>query len=209
MPLVEGLSFVDGVLVGAGIRDQVRVIASGKVLTGFSLVRNLSLGADVCNSARAMLFALGCIQALKCDTNKCPTGITTQDKELTKGLDVPTKSVRVASYQRKTVEAALDIIGAIGLESCEAVERNHVMKRVSISQAKSFAELYPLPARGSLVDGSCEVKETLHFWHQGKELNTLMSHRKVRYLQDGRRGELSRGEVLKESLQTDGSAHHG
>ena len=154
MPLVEGLAFVDGILNGAGIRDQVKVIASGKVLTGFSVVRNLALGADVCNSARAMLFALGCIQALKCDTNKCPTGITTQDPELAKGLDVPSKSVRVASYHRKTVEAALDIMGAIGLSSPEACERHHVTKRVSIAEAKTLAELYPLPSRGSLLNAT-------------------------------------------------------
>ena len=154
MPLVEGLAFVDGILIGAGIRDQIKVIASGKVLTGFSIVRNLALGADVCNSARAMLFALGCIQALKCDTNKCPTGITTQDPELAKGLDVGTKSVRVASYHRKTVEAALDIMGAIGLSSPQACERHHVTKRVSIAKAETLAVLYPLPPRGSLLNST-------------------------------------------------------
>jgi glutamate synthase domain-containing protein 2 len=74
---------------------HIKIICSGKVVSGFSVVRNLSLGADVCNSARAMLFALGCVQALKCNTNRCPTGITTQDPELMKGLDVNSKKVRV------------------------------------------------------------------------------------------------------------------
>jgi glutamate synthase domain-containing protein 2 len=85
-PLVEGLSLVNNLLVGAGVREELKIICSGKVLSGFSVVRNLALGADVCNSARAMLFALGCIQALKCNTNKCPTGITTQNKDLMSGI---------------------------------------------------------------------------------------------------------------------------
>ena len=101
-PLREGLTLVNNVLRGAGCRDQIKIIASGKVSSGFSIVRNLALGADLCNSARAMMFALGCVQALKCNTNRCPTGITTQDKELMTGLDVESKSVRVYNYHSKT-----------------------------------------------------------------------------------------------------------
>jgi len=130
-PLVEGLTFVHNVLIGAGVRDKLKIICSGKVVSGFSIVRNLSLGADVCNSARAMLFALGCIQALKCNTNRCPTGITTQDKELMKGLDVESKSVRVFNYHKKSVEYALDIVGAIGVENPSEVNGTHLMKRLS------------------------------------------------------------------------------
>lgn len=153
-PLVEALTFVDSILSGAGIRDEIKVIASGKVLTGFSIVRNFALGADVCNSARAMLFALGCIQALKCDTNKCPTGITTQDKELMKGLDVESKSVRVMTYHKKTVEAALDIFGACGLDHPTMITRSHVMKRVSVADgAMSYEDLFPRPTAGALRRG--------------------------------------------------------
>jgi len=104
-PLVEGLSFVHQILIGAGIRHHTKIICSGKVISGFSVVRNLALGADLCNSARGMLFALGCVQALKCNTNRCPTGITTQDPELMKGLDVNSKSYRVFNYQKDTVHA--------------------------------------------------------------------------------------------------------
>jgi glutamate synthase domain-containing protein 2 len=92
-PLVEGLTFIHSVLVGAGLRNpvdksksKIALIASGKVLTGFSMYKNFALGADVCNAARSFLFSLGCIQALKCNTNTCPTGITTQDPELSWGL---------------------------------------------------------------------------------------------------------------------------
>jgi glutamate synthase domain-containing protein 2 len=92
-PLVEGLTFIHSVLVGVGLRNpidksksRVALIASGKVLTGFSMYKNFALGADVCNAARSFLFSLGCIQALKCNTNTCPTGITTQNPELSWGL---------------------------------------------------------------------------------------------------------------------------
>ena len=176
-PLVEGLTLVDSVLIGAGIRDQIRIIASGKVLSGFSIVRNLALGADVCNSARAMLFALGCIQALKCDTNKCPTGITTQDPELVKGIDVGSKSVRVMNFQKKTVEAAMDIIGAIGVESCEQVKREHIMKRISIGKSMSFAELYPVPTPGSLMSQS-GPKLIQEAWNSG-----VLLHQKSKLIQ--------------------------
>src|SRR5262249_39362214 len=70
-PLNEGLSFVHYALVGANLRDRMRLIASGKVNTGFQITTKVALGADMCNAARAMMFALGCIQALRCNSNKC------------------------------------------------------------------------------------------------------------------------------------------
>jgi glutamate synthase domain-containing protein 2 len=85
-PLVEGLVFVNQMLIGAGLREDIKIICSGKVVSGMSLVRNLALGADLCNAARAMMFALGCIQALKCNTNHCPTGIATNNPRLMAGL---------------------------------------------------------------------------------------------------------------------------
>jgi glutamate synthase domain-containing protein 2 len=103
MPLMEGIWVVRSILEGAGLRDRVKIIASGRVVSGFSLVKALAMGADACNAARAMMFALGCIQALKCNTNKCPTGITTQDPELMQGLHVPSKALRVANFQMGTV----------------------------------------------------------------------------------------------------------
>ncbi len=103
MPLAEGLAFTHALLRGAGLRERVRVIAAGKIVTGFHLVRTLALGADVCNAARAMLFALGCIQSHKCHTNTCPTGITTQDPRLMAGLNVPDKVRRAGERSERTV----------------------------------------------------------------------------------------------------------
>ncbi len=90
-PLVDALMFVNNLLLGTGLREELKIIASGKILSGFSMLRTTALGADVMNSARAFMFALGCIQSLKCNTNKCPTGITTQDPMLMYGLDISTK----------------------------------------------------------------------------------------------------------------------
>ena len=110
LPLYEGLRFVDSFLKGANLRDDVKLIGSGKVYNGFSLVKTLAAGADTCNAARSFMFSLGCIQALKCNSNKCPTGITTQDPNLESGLNVENKQVRVANFHSGTVHAAAEIV---------------------------------------------------------------------------------------------------
>jgi glutamate synthase domain-containing protein 2 len=114
MPLEEGLVVVRNLLIGAGLRSKVRIVASGKVTNGFSLVRTLALGADATCAARAFMLSLGCIQALKCNTNRCPTGIATQDRDLQYGLDPAEKSHRVYNFHRKTMDAAAEIVGTIG-----------------------------------------------------------------------------------------------
>ena len=114
LPLEEGLVVVRNLLTGAGMRSKVKINASGKVMSGFSLVRTLALGADMTCAARAFMLSLGCIQALKCNTNKCPTGIATQNKELQYGLDPQDKSHRVYNFHRKTMQAAAEIVGTIG-----------------------------------------------------------------------------------------------
>jgi len=131
-PLVLGLSFAHAVLVGAGLREsqdksqsKIALIASGKILTGMSMYRTFALGADVCNAARSFLFSLGCIQALKCATNTCPTGITTQDPKLSWGLDPSYKQVRVANFQRGTVDACVELMEATGVESWAKISSNH------------------------------------------------------------------------------------
>ena len=105
MPAREAWTFVHNALVGVGKRDEVRVIASGKIMTGFHMIRAMALGADLCNSGRGMMFALGCIQSLRCNSNTCPTGITTQNPALTKGLVVPDKAERVFRFHRPPSKA--------------------------------------------------------------------------------------------------------
>jgi len=154
MPMIEALVFVDSMLQGAGIREHIKLIASGKIYNGFTTVRALALGADICNSARAMMFAIGCIQALKCNTNHCPTGVATQDKRLMEGLVVSDKEVRVYNFHHKAIEVAGELIGAIGIEDHTKLARKHVVKRISESQCRSYAEIYPNVVKGSLLEGT-------------------------------------------------------
>jgi glutamate synthase domain-containing protein 2 len=140
-PLREALYFVDCTLKQFGLREHIRVIASGKVLTAFNLFEKLALGADLCNSARGMMLALGCIQSYRCNTNKCPTGITTNQPSLVSGLDITDKSVRVESYHRKTMEALCELLGAAGLHSAREVALKHISCRHD-GRVFTLAELY-------------------------------------------------------------------
>jgi glutamate synthase domain-containing protein 2 len=151
MPLREALAFVYDALTGFDLKQHIRIIASGKVATGFDLVKNFALGADMCNSARGMMFALGCIQALECNTNTCPTGVATQDKSLMKGLVVDDKKVRVANFQQQTVGSAVQMIGAAGLKHPADIHRSFIYRRVSANLIQTYAELYPYIPKGSLL----------------------------------------------------------
>jgi len=160
MPGRDGLVLVHNALVGAGLRDKVRVIYSGKVLSSFHMIRAFSLGADTCNSARAMMFALGCIQALRCNNNTCPTGITTQNPALIKGLHVPSKTERVYQYHRATINALLEMLAAMGLKAPADVLPDHVFRRVDDLNVRSFAEIYEFLESDVLVSGESECSLT-------------------------------------------------
>lgn len=155
-PLNEGLSFVHNALVGAGLRDQVRIIASAKVNTGFQIATKVALGADMCNAARAMMFALGCIQALRCNTNQCPTGVATQDPQLVGGLHVGDKSARVARFHRETVKSFFEVLGAAGMHVPADLKPWHVLRRVGSGEIRSYADLYPSIDPGALLSGSVQ-----------------------------------------------------
>lgn len=153
-PLREGLMFAHDALRGAGIRDDVRLFSAGKIATGFDVLHHLALGADACNSARGMMFALGCIQALKCNSNHCPAGVATQEPRLVDGLVVADKATRVASFHHKTVEAVLELCGAAGLDSPAELRRDHINQRVTPTQILTMAESFPLLAVGCFIDGT-------------------------------------------------------
>jgi glutamate synthase domain-containing protein 2 len=152
-PLVDGLTFVHNALVGVGLRDQIKIIASGKVASGFGLTRLLALGADLCNAARSMMLALGCIQARKCNSNECPAGVATQDSSLTGGLDVESKAVRVARYHAETLQAATDLMGAAGLASPEDLRPWHITRRVSQLETLHYGEIVDYIEPGALLQG--------------------------------------------------------
>ncbi|MFV5698041.1 FMN-binding glutamate synthase family protein [Flavobacterium sp. ZT3R17] len=128
MPFEPALIFVNKTLVSFGIRDKIRIICSGKIISGYSILRAIALGADMCNSARGFMFSLGCIQALRCNNNTCPTGVATQDKMLIKGLVVTDKSERVFHFHKNTLHAANELLAAAGKKSFADVDINIFMR---------------------------------------------------------------------------------
>lgn len=150
-PLEEALTFVHEALIGYNLRQHIRVIASGKVMTGFHLYSRMALGADICNSARGMMLALGCIQARQCNTNKCPTGIATSNENLVAGLVPSDKRVRVYNYHRQTIHAFAELLGASGLTCTSQISRHSVHRRISGDSVKSYATLFPYIERGSFL----------------------------------------------------------
>ncbi|WP_353117110.1 FMN-binding glutamate synthase family protein [Myroides odoratus] len=153
-PMLDGLAFVHNILTGMGIRQHIKIIASGKVTSSFHIARAMALGADTCNSARAMMIAVGCIQALLCNTNRCPTGIATQDPKLTIGLDVADKKVRMANYHKGTIESFVELLGASGLDDMKNITRTHIYRRVSLNDMLTYEEIFPSLKVGSLLEGN-------------------------------------------------------
>ena len=141
-PLADALPVVDDLLVRYGLRDEIKIIASGRILTAFNMAQRLAMGADICNSARGMMMALGCIQALRCNSNACPVGVATQDKHLVAGLVVEQKRDRVASYQRETVHTLMELCAAAGLSSPDELTRFHINRRVSSIETQTYAAIY-------------------------------------------------------------------
>lgn len=139
MPLEPALIFVNKALIHWNIRDKVRVICSGKVISGYTILRALALGADLCNSARGFMFSLGCIQALRCNTNECPTGVATQNKMLMKGLVVTDKSERVYQFHKNTLHAANELLAAAGKSSFSEVDASIFMRG---DEFEHLADLY-------------------------------------------------------------------
>jgi glutamate synthase domain-containing protein 2 len=151
MPLREALAFVVDCLTGFNLKKDIRVAASGMMFSGFHLIKNLALGADFCYSARGMMLALGCIQSLECNTNRCPTGITTQNPNLIKGLVVEDKIPRVASYHKQTINSVGELLAAAGLERTDRLNRSHINRRVNATTTQRYDEIFPYLAVGSLL----------------------------------------------------------
>jgi glutamate synthase domain-containing protein 2 len=162
-PLREGLTYARNCLIGAGLRDKIKLGASGRIVTAFDMARTLALGADWCNVARGFMFSLGCVQALSCHTGHCPSGVATQDPIRQKALDVPLKSERVRRFHAATLEALAELTGAAGLHHPREFRAEHIMRRVSETELRSFAEIYPTIAPHSLIEGTAHPLYT-EFW---------------------------------------------
>ncbi|OQY94375.1 MAG: FMN-binding glutamate synthase family protein [Sphingobacteriales bacterium UTBCD1] len=157
-PMLDSLAFVHNILNGLDIRKHIRIITAGKITSAFHIARAMALGADTCNSARAMMMAIGCIQALLCNTNRCPTGITTQDPRLTIGLDVADKKVRLANYHTGTIKNFVELLGASGLDDMKNITRSHIYRRVSLNEMITYEEIFPSVKVGSMLHGEIPVK---------------------------------------------------
>lgn len=152
MPLLEGLRLVHNTLVGLNLRQHIRLGASGKIISGFDVIRTVALGADWCNSARGFMFALGCIQAQTCHTGNCPTGVTTQDPKRQIALVVPNKSERVQNFHRQTLESVQEMLQATGLMQPSDLSLKHIMRRMSDHEVQNLDSLMQSVAPGALLN---------------------------------------------------------
>ena len=151
MPLRDGLRLVHNSLVGAGLRERIKIGASGKVISAFDIARCLALGADWCNSARGFMFALGCIQSRSCHTDHCPTGVATQDPVRQRAIVVTDKAERVFYFHANTLHALADLVGAAGLNRPGDITPHHLMVRHAHGNAKSLAASVETLAAGALL----------------------------------------------------------
>jgi len=156
VPMREGLLFVHNVLVGAGLRDKLRLGAAGKIVSAFDIASVLAIGADWANAARGFMFALGCVQSVSCNTNRCPTGVATQDKLRQAALVVPDKAERVYNFQRLTLKGLSDMLAAAGLQHPDDLLPHHLVRRVSATEIKQFDQLHVFLKPRELVDGLVE-----------------------------------------------------
>jgi len=153
-PMRQGLYFVNNALVGIGARQRIKIGAAGKIITAFDIVRTMALGADWCNAARGFMFAVGCIQSQSCHTDRCPTGVATQDPKRSRALDVPDKMQRVVNFHDATLHELAEMTAAAGLNHPNDFKPIHISRRISASEVITFAELYPPLPEGALLAGT-------------------------------------------------------
>ena len=179
VPLREGLLFVHNTLVGLNLRDKIKVGASGKIVSAFDIASVLATGADWANSARGFMFAIGCIQSQSCHTNKCPTGVATQDPLRQRALVVPDKAERVRNFHRNTLKGLAEMLAAAGLEHPSQLEAKHLVRRITDTEIRLFSQLHYFPQTG----------RTAFRQDRGRVLRAHVEHGAGRQL---RRGGLSR-----------------
>jgi glutamate synthase domain-containing protein 2 len=157
-PLREGLRLVHNTLVGLNLRHLIKLGGSGKIVSAFDMACIMALGADWCNSARAFMFSIGCIQAQACHTDKCPTGVTTQDPQRQKALVVADKAPRVASFHQNTLHALGELLAAAGLQHPDDLHTHHIARRMSSHQVTLLSSIFPSMPAGSLLRGELPTR---------------------------------------------------
>jgi glutamate synthase domain-containing protein 2 len=164
MPMREGLVFVHNALVGIGARERVRLGVAGKITNAFDMARAMALGADWCNAARGFMFSLGCIQSLSCHTDRCPTGVATQDLTRSRALVVTDKSERVYNFHRATLHALAELTAAAGLDHPREFQPVHFLRRINEREVMTFAEIYPSVQPGELIAGAARDENLRKAW---------------------------------------------
>ena len=154
LPLADALKFAHSALVGAGLRDTIKLGASGKIITGYDIFRTLAMGADYVMSARGFMFAVGCIQARTCHSNRCPTGVATQSFWRQRALVVKDNAQRVDNFHRNSLKALAELVGAAGLGHPSEIRPGHIYQRDGNGLAIRGDQAFMTLAPGSLVDGT-------------------------------------------------------
>src|SRR5690242_19402181 len=154
---------VHNTLVGLGLRDRIRIGAAGKITSAFDIARTIAIGADWCNAGRGFMFALGCIQAQACHTDRCPTGVSTQNPWRQRALVVDDKATRVQQFHQNTLAALAEMVAAAGLSHPNELRPQHILKRISASVAKSFAEVYTFIKTRELIAGVPDARYAAHW----------------------------------------------
>lgn len=168
VPLREGLLFVHNTLVGSNLRDKIKLGASGKIVSAFDIARVLAIGADWANSARGFMFAIGCIQSQSCHTNKCPTGVATQDPLRQRALVVEDKAQRVFNFHRNTLKALAEMLAAAGLDHPAQIDAKHLVQRMSATEIKLFSQQHVFLAPGELLSGQIEGEFYERMWRMAR-----------------------------------------
>ncbi|MCF1487761.1 FMN-binding glutamate synthase family protein [Pseudomonas sp. AA27] len=168
VPLREGLMFVHNTLVGLNLRERIRIGAAGKLVSAFDIASVLAIGADWVNSARGFMFAIGCIQSQSCHTNKCPTGVATQDPLRQRALVVPEKAERVASFHRNTLHALAEMLAAAGLDHPSELKPKHLARRISASEISLFSQLHTFLKPGELLSGTIDSEFYARMWRMAR-----------------------------------------
>ncbi len=166
-PLKDAVVYVDNVLRAANLRDQVRVAASGKLVSCFDIARICALGADWVNMARPFMFAAGCIQARSCHNGKCPTGIATLDPARSRAINVVEKSQAIANFHKHTRQALAELIGAAGISHPAKLNRRHLVQRVNQADIKLAEQIYPQVDAGAVLAGQETGDPRIDsYWHR-------------------------------------------
>jgi len=168
MPMRESLLFVHNTLVGAGLRDKIKVGAAGKIVSAFDIAAVMALGADWTNAGRGFMFAIGCIQSLSCHTNRCPAGVATQDPMRQRALVVPDKAERVCNFHGNTLSALSDMIAAAGVDHPGALGPHHLVRRVSLTEIRLFSQLHLFLEDGELLSDDHERDFYSEAWRQAR-----------------------------------------